>query len=248
MYSKFLALLAVIVPTELLLTPPQWWCCFPPLVLSLARIFPPICCCCSGSRPHSWSSARRSCSMCSLLSGSPLQYALHHTEFCPHLLKNGKLHLPKSSGNNTSTACANNGSTERVTRAILVKWNPLQSFLPLRDPTLTTLPCTFLCSKPWFFVLFLWKWVRWKPHRLTRFSFFLPWFHTVKAKNLENLSELISVRSSTRNQSFEQSLKLINLEALFLTRGLQYGMSAILRPSGPATVFVLRHQSWFLFW
>ena len=181
MYSKFLALLAVVVPTELLLTPPQWWCCFPPLVLSLALIFPPICCCCSGSRPHSWSSARRSGSMCSLLSLAH-PFNIVHMEFCPHLLKNGKLHLPKSSGNNTSTACANNGSTERVTRAILVKWNPLQSFLPLRDPTLTTLPCTFLCSKPWFLVLFLWKWVRWKPHRLTRFSFFLPWFHTVKAK------------------------------------------------------------------
>ena len=35
---------------------------------------------------------------------------------------------------------------------------------------------------PDFSCFFLWKWVRWKPHRLTRFSFFLPWFHTVKAK------------------------------------------------------------------
>ena len=96
--------------------------CFPPLVLSLALIFPPICCCCCGSRPHSWSSARRSCSMCSLLSLAH-PFNIVHMEFCPHLLKNCKLHLPKSSGNNTSTARANNGSTERVTRAILVKWN-----------------------------------------------------------------------------------------------------------------------------
>ena len=38
----------------------------------------------------------------------------------------------------------------------------------------------------------------------------------------KKIAELISIKKSTRNQSLEQSLKLINLEALFLKRGLQY--------------------------
>ena len=101
---------------------------------------------------------------------------------------------------------------------------PTSIIPPLRDPTLTTLPCTFLCSKPWFLVLFFMEMSSMKTSSIDKVFFFSPVVpHCEGKKTLKTSANSFLWDRSTRNQSLEQSLKLINLEALFLKRGLQYG-------------------------